>query len=385
MKPLLELRERQERFPAADPSGCPQARTVVTGIEESAGRSSVGRARGPVATIWAPSAATIAPLSVHSPGRGTRSRMPAASHRSCGQRPQPRVGRDAAADEQVVDAVLPAGEHRLAGQHVDDRLLEARRDVGDRHRLARRARAASTQRATAVLSPENEKSNRCRSRSRPVVRPRGKSMATRSPSRAARSTCGPPGNGRPSTRATLSNASPAASSIVAPSGRTSCGHVGHEQQRGVAAGDEQRQRRLGQRAVLDDVDGDVGGEVVDAVQRLAEGDGERLGRGDADQQRAGQPRAGRHRDRVEVARAGRPASRQARSIVGTIASRCARLATSGTTPPNRACSSTLLATASTSSVLAADDADAGLVAGGLDAEDQRLVVGHRLVLQVAAA
>src|SRR6478672_1493831 len=42
-----------------------------------------------------------------------------------------------------------------------------------------------------------------------------------------------------------------------------------------------------------------------------------------------------------------PASRHARSIVGTIASRCARLATSGTTPPKRACSSTLLAIAST--------------------------------------
>src|SRR5215213_6159798 len=45
-----------------------------------------------------------------------------------------------------------------------------------------------------------------------------------------------------------------------------------------------------------------------------------------------------------------PASRQARSTVGAIASRCARLATSGTTPPNRACSSTLLAMASASRV-----------------------------------
>ena len=93
--------------------------------------------------------------------------------------------------------------------------------------------------------------------------------------------CGPPGNGSPSTRATLSNASPAASSMVEPSERDVVGHVGHEQQRGVAAGDEHRQRRLGQRAVLDDVDGDVRGEVVDAVERLAEGDGQRLGRGDA--------------------------------------------------------------------------------------------------------
>src|SRR5687767_14183728 len=45
-----------------------------------------------------------------------------------------------------------------------------------------------------------------------------------------------------------------------------------------------------------------------------------------------------------------PAVSHARSIVGTIASRWARLATSGTTPPNRACSSTLLATASASRV-----------------------------------
>src|SRR5690349_6991837 len=41
-----------------------------------------------------------------------------------------------------------------------------------------------------------------------------------------------------------------------------------------------------------------------------------------------------------------PAVSAARSMVGTIASRWARLATSGTTPPKRACSSTLLATVS---------------------------------------
>ena len=38
-------------------------------------------------------------------------------------------------------------------------------------------------------------------------------------------------------------------------------------------------------------------------------------------------------------------------MVGTIASRCAREATSGTTPPKRACSSTLDAMASASSVV----------------------------------
>src|SRR5690349_10255663 len=45
-----------------------------------------------------------------------------------------------------------------------------------------------------------------------------------------------------------------------------------------------------------------------------------------------------------------PASLSARRMVGTIASRCARLATSGTTPPNRACCSTLEASASASRV-----------------------------------
>ncbi len=45
-----------------------------------------------------------------------------------------------------------------------------------------------------------------------------------------------------------------------------------------------------------------------------------------------------------------PAVSHARSMVGTIASRWARLATSGTTPPKRACSSTLLATESASRV-----------------------------------
>src|SRR4029079_14844887 len=53
-----------------------------------------------------------------------------------GEGAQARVGRDAATDEQVVDVVLLAGEQGLAGEDVDDGLLEARGDVGDRHALA---------------------------------------------------------------------------------------------------------------------------------------------------------------------------------------------------------------------------------------------------------
>ena len=81
-----------------------QARTEVTGSDESAGRSSGDGVR-PRATIWAPRAATIAPLSVHRPGRGTRTRIPWAVAPLLGHGPQPRVRRHATADQQVVDAV----------------------------------------------------------------------------------------------------------------------------------------------------------------------------------------------------------------------------------------------------------------------------------------
>jgi len=58
---------------------------------------------------------------------------------------------------------------------------------------------ASTQRATAVLRPANEKS------SVPSCNlARGNLMASGAPSLAALSIGGPPGNGSPSTRATLS-------------------------------------------------------------------------------------------------------------------------------------------------------------------------------------
>ena len=74
----------------------------------------------------------MAPLSVHRPGRGTRNRIPEASHRSWAS-----ARGHAAADEEVDHALGPAGGDRLPGQDVDHGLLEARRDVRDRDRLAR--------------------------------------------------------------------------------------------------------------------------------------------------------------------------------------------------------------------------------------------------------
>ena len=64
---------------------------------------------------------------------------------------------------------------------------------------------------------------------------------------------------------------------------------------------QQGQARVGQRAVLELVDRDVGGEVVHAVQGLAQPDRQRLRGGDADEQRTGQPGPGGHGERVDVA------------------------------------------------------------------------------------
>ena len=183
--------------------------------------------------------------------------------------------------------------------------------------------------------------------------------------------CGPPGNGRPSSRATLSKASPAASSMVEPSGSTDAVTSPTRSSEEWPPETSIARHGSGSGSVLELVDGHVRGEVVHAVQRLVEAEGQRLRGGDTDQQRAGQARAGGHGDRVDVRRATTPAVSQARSIVGTIASRWARDATSGTTPPNRACSSTEEATASASRVCPRTMPDPGLVARGLDAEHQR--------------
>ena len=271
---------------------------------------------------------------------------------------------------------MPCGDRgveRLAGQHVADRLLEGRGDVGDRHRLAG---------ALARLDPARDRGLEAGEREvEPVplqVLARGQPAREVDvhavPARAARSMCGPPGNGSPSSRATLSKASPAASSMVAPSGVDAAGHVLDPQQAGVAAADQHRQARLGQRPVLELVDGDMGGEVVDAVDRLAEPDRQRLRRGDADQQRTGQ--AGPLVTAIASTSSSRmPAVSQARSIVGHHRLEVGAAGDLG----HDAAEARVLVDAAGDGVgeqgVAADDADAGLVAGGLDAEDQGLVHG----------
>ena len=104
------------------------------------------------------SAAIIAPLSVqsdsgrnpHGDARGIRSLERHVA--------QARVGDDAAAEQQARHAVVAARGERLRHEHVDDGLAEAIAATSATGTGSPAASRCSTQRATAVFSPENEKS-----------------------------------------------------------------------------------------------------------------------------------------------------------------------------------------------------------------------------------
>ena len=81
------------------------------------------------------------------------------------------------------------------------------------------------------------------------------------------------------------------------------GDIGNQKQAGVSAGDQHRHRWLCERAVLHDVDGHMGGQVVDAVERFAKGNRKRLGSRNSHQQCSSQTRTGSDRDRVKVIKA----------------------------------------------------------------------------------
>ena len=314
----------------------------MTGWLLSAGRSSVGR-RTAAATISAPergdhgAVVGAQPRARHPHAGRRRRRRRVSAMRAAGSSRRPR--RRSAGRRRRGRG---AASQRLADQHVADRLLERRRDVGDRHRLAG---------PLARLDPARHGGLRARRRrSRTGAAPGRAGWSARAGSRwptgarrgPPRSMCGPPGNGSPSSRATLSNASPAASSMVAPSGSTSVVTSSTRSSDECPPLTSSARHGLGQRAVLELVDGDVRGEVVDAVERLAETRCASALAAATPTSRAPAspgPRSRRSRRRRASAI---PAVSQARSRVGTIASRWARLATSGTTPPNRACSSTLL-------------------------------------------
>ena len=77
---------------------------------------------------------------------------------------------------------------------------------------------------------------------------------------------------------------------------------------------------------------DVAFEMVDCDQRQILREGERFGVSDADQQRPCQARARGDSDGVEIGERDLASASAARTT-GTMARRCSRLASSGTTPP----------------------------------------------------
>ena len=283
-----------------------QATTVVIGWDESAGRSSdeaarpraisSSRARRPL-----PRCRCTAPAADPDPDAlGSRP-----LHDHC---PQPGVRGHSPADQDVVDALARRGGHCLAGEDVADRLLEAGRDVRHRHLDA-----------VALLGLHPPRHRRLETREREVeavpfeVASAGETagevdrdaVAARSGSVDVR----PTREAEPQQAGDLVERLTSRVVDGRPERCHTHGDVLDPQEARVAAADQHRQARFGQRPVLELVDRHVGREVVDAVDRLAEPDRQRFRRGHTDEQCPGEPGAARDRYRVDVVQldAGGPA------------------------------------------------------------------------------
>ena len=324
----------------------------------------------------------MAPLSVHSPGRGTRTRMPSLGRPLLGQDAQPRVRCDTTADEDVLDPLGDGGADRLAGQHVAHRLLERRGDVGDRHRVSG---------VLARLHPAGDRgleAGEGEVEAVPLeVAPRGQPAREVDGDRRAGE------GGAVDVRAAGERQAEQPGDLVEglPRGVVDGGPQrldGSRSRHPPAAGRSGRRTRASRGTGPAAVRARAG-----RRPRARRGGSRRTaacrGRGPATSRQrlppaARRPVPGRRSRRSRRRRfSDTPAVAQARWIVGTIASRWARDATSGTTPPNRACSSTEEATASASRVCPRTMPDPGLVARGLDAEHQRRGGrggGHRAIV-----
>lgn len=148
----------------------------------------------------------------------------------------------------------------------------------------------------------------------------------------------------------------------------------------MAAGDDQGDAALGERAVVEDVDGGVAGEVVHAVEGDTEGQRVGLAGGKADLHRRGEAGPGGGGDGVDVAEADP-------GLVEGVAHHRGDGVQVGAGGDLRddASEAGVLVHARGEGVAeqdaVGDDADAGFVAGGLDAQDDR----HRSVLSGADA
>ena len=148
------------------------------------------------------------------------------------------------------------------------------------------------------------------------------------------------------------------------------GDVPDAQQVGVPPGDDEPDEALGQGAVHQLVDRQVPDDVVDAVDRPAQGRGQGLGGADAHGERADEAGAGAHGDGVDLAQVhsgrlqggveGGDEGLQvgARGDLGDDAAEAGVLVHGGGDDVAE-------------ELAAAHEGDAGLVAGGLDAQNQR--------------
>ena len=182
-----------------------------------------------------PAAPIIAALSVESDSGGTNTGRPCARSARFGVGAQPAVGRDAAGDADAPRAEPARRLERPVEQGLDDDALEAGGDVGDQRRRAAAApsglrlpardaqhRRLETAEAEVDAPRDVRRQQLRRGRSRGALRSACVSRVTGKANRAivarlaSRSITGPPGYPSPSSFATLSYASPAASSRVRP-------------------------------------------------------------------------------------------------------------------------------------------------------------------------
>lgn len=152
----------------------------------------------------------------------------------------------------------------------------------------------------------------------------------------------------------------------------------------MATGDEHRQHGFGQGPVLDDIDGDVRREVVHAIQGPAQSQRESLRGGDPDHQGARQTRPARDRDGVEIAQ------RDAGLSAGPLDRRHHGLQVRPARDfrdhaPEARMEIDTARDGIDKEGLATHDPDTGLIAGGLDAENEGLLAAHPAASEVARA
>ena len=193
-----------------------------------------------------------------------------------------------------------------------------------------------------------------------------------SPYGASRSITGPPGYPNPSSLRDLVEGF--ARGIVARSPQQSVHAVlpRFEQMRVPSADDQSEGRELDRIPALPRFQNhrvNVAFDVVHGNQRNACRERNRFGIGETDQQRARQTRAGCCRDRIQIRPCERASSIASRTT-GTIARRCSRDASSGTTPPYLPCTENWLATTEDSTAcFVFDHRGRGFVARAFDREN----------------